>query len=69
MNNKIINCYELDIKQDFPEELLIVKADNESLIHSNRIFKGILMGIGIGICIFIIYNSIPKKNIEKEYCH
>jgi hypothetical protein len=61
MNNEIINCYDLDIKQDIPEEFRIIKTDNESLIHSNKIFKGIMMGIGIGVCIYLVYNFTIKK--------
>jgi len=42
MTDEIINCYELDLKQDFPAEMEMIKSSNESLKNSNHYFKNVL---------------------------
>jgi len=65
MTENIINCYELDLKQDIPAEMEILKSSNGKLEKSNRIFKIILWSIGIGIAVFTIY-QIQKRRKRKS---
>ena len=68
MTEEIINCYELDLKQDIPAEMELIKSSNENLKNSNRNFKIILLSIGLGVFIwYIIKNSKPKIGKKKRY--
>lgn len=62
MTENIINCYELDVKQDIPAEMELIRSSNENLKRTNQSFKIILWAIGLGIVIWsLIQNSKPKK--------
>ena len=65
MKNEIINCYELDFKQDVPAEMEMIKASNESLKKSNHYFKIVLLSIGFGIMLSAFY-QISKTRIEEK---
>lgn len=66
MAENIINCYELDLKQDIPAELELLKSSNQELKISNRNFTIILFSIGLGVIFFAVYQS-SKKTKKKEY--
>ena len=66
MQEEIINCYELDIKQDIPAEMELLKLSNEELRSSNRNFTIILFTIGLGVILFAIYQSSKAKITEKS---
>lgn len=66
MTENIINCYELDIKQDIPAEMELIKSSNQELKSSNRNFTIILFSIGLGIILFVIYKSSKTRNEEKD---
>ena len=61
MTENIINCYELDIKQDIPAEMEFIKSNNESLKQTNLRFKILLGAIGLGVILFVIYKSLKIK--------
>lgn len=68
MKEKIINCYELDIKQDIPVEMEMLKSSNENLNNSNRVLRITLLSIGIVIIFFAVYqNSKTKKENEDKF--
>jgi|GEM_PF-5940581 len=63
MNSEIIHSYQLDIKQDFPEELKLAEAQCDSLERTNKVFMGTLIVIGIGLSIYLIRKFI---NVEED---
>ncbi len=66
MTENIINCYELDIKQNIPAEMELIKSSNEELKGSNQNFKIILLSIGLGIILFALYQSSKTRKEEKD---
>ncbi len=70
MNEEIINCYQLDIKQDFPEDLRLAQIDSQSLKNKNQILLTILIAFGIGLSSFIllkrIYNKPPNEQNSRK---
>lgn len=66
MTENIINCYELDIKQDIPVEMEFIKSNNESLKQTNLSFKILLGAIGLGVILFVIYQSSKTRIDEKD---
>lgn len=68
MTERIINCYELDIKQDIPVEMEIMRSSNEKLENSNQAFKIILISIGFAIVLFAVYQrSKAKKEDDNKF--
>lgn len=66
MDYEIINCYELDVRQDIPAEMEIIRSNNEKLENSNRTFKVIMLSIGLGIILFAVYQSSKTRKGEKD---
>lgn len=66
MTEEIINCYELEIKQDIPAEMEIMRSSNEKLENSNHNFKIILLSIGLGVIIWLIVHNSIQRIEEKE---
>ena len=66
MTEKIINCYELDIKQDIPAEMEIIRTSNENLKNSNRNFRLILLSVGFVIVFIAVYQN-SKMRQKKEH--
>jgi hypothetical protein len=66
MADKIINCYELDIKQDIPVEMEIMRSRNEKLENSNQTFKIILLSFGLAIILFAVYQSSRARIMEED---
>ena len=66
MKDEIINCYELEIRQDIPAEMEVIRSSNENLKNSNRNFKIILFSIGLGIVLFAVYQSSKTRITEEE---
>ena len=66
MNNEIINCYQLDVTQDIPKELIMFKANCKTLIRTNKILKGALIATGIGICAYFIYKIYSDEKEEQR---
>lgn len=66
MEHQIINCYELDIKQNIPTDMAVLISSNEKLIKSNNLFKIILMSIGIGVIISVIFQYSKPRKVDKD---
>ena len=66
MTENIINCYELDIKQDIPTEMELIKSSNESLKQTNQSFKIILGAIGLGVIVFVVFQSLKTRKEDKD---
>ncbi|SDS22595.1 hypothetical protein SAMN04515667_1695 [Formosa sp. Hel1_31_208] len=66
MTDEIINCYELDIRQDIPVEMESLKSYNKELKSSNRILTIILLSIGLGVTLFSMYQSSKPMKVERE---
>ena len=66
MTENIINCYELDIKQDIPAEMELIRSSNENLKNSNHNFKIILLSIAFGVILFAVFQSSKTRKEEKE---
>lgn len=57
MEHEIINCYEMDIRQDIPVEMESLRMDNESLLNTNLVLRITLISIGLGVILFAVYHS------------
>lgn len=66
MTENIINCYELDIKQDIPVEMEMISSSNQELKSSIRNFKIILFSIGLGVMLYSVYQSSKTGKDEKD---
>jgi len=67
MEHQIINCYELDLKQNFPEDLRLSQIECESLKHKNDILFNMLVGFGAGLLtIFLLKLIISEKNNKQN---
>lgn len=66
MEHEIINCYQLDIRQDIPKEMELLKTSNESLKQTNQSFKIILAAIGLGFILFVVYQKSNPQRVGKE---
>lgn len=66
MDYEIINCYELDVRQDIPAQMESLKSSNQELNNSNRIMTIILFSIGLGIILFAINQSSKTRKKEKD---
>lgn len=65
MEPRIINCYELDLKQDIPAEMNLLKSSNKDLEKKNGYLTLTLFSIGLGVILFAIYQS-SKTGIEEK---
>ena len=66
MDYEIINCYELDVRQDIPAQMESLKSYNKELKSSHRILTIILLSIGLGVTLFSMYQSSKPVKVEKE---
>lgn len=66
MSYEIINCYELEIRQDIPAEMELIKSKNKNLKNSNHNFKIILFSIGLGVILFGVFHISKTRKEEKE---
>lgn len=66
MDYEILNCYELDLRQDIPAEMEVLKITNRKLESKNRVFVYLIASIGIGVIIWSIMQSSKKEKIEKD---
>ncbi|WP_198403841.1 hypothetical protein [Aquimarina aggregata] len=69
LHPNILDCSELQIARDIPEELSFYQEQYNELTHQNRIYKKALVLTAYGICLFIMYKTIhhyanKKKNTE-----
>ena len=67
MTESIINCYELDIRQDIPAEMELIILRNVKLKNSNRNFKIIILSVGLGVILFAVYQGSKTKIKEDKY--
>ena len=65
MEPRIINCYELDLKQDFPEDLRLVKIKCESLKRKNKFLINSTIFIGLGLITYLVIKTL-KPNYKPE---
>ncbi|MCA0131758.1 hypothetical protein [Winogradskyella alexanderae] len=66
MDYEIINCYELDVRQDIPTEMEVLKITNRKLESKNRVFVYLIASIGFGVIVWSIVQSLKKEKIEKD---
>ncbi len=66
MEKKIINCYELDIKQNFPEDLRLSQIECESLKQRNNILFNSLIVLGTGLLAIYIFKILSEKKEDKN---
>ena len=65
MEQEIINCFELDVRQDIPAEMDLLASSNRELKKSNHHLTIILLSVGLGT----IVRCLPKfktSNGKKE---
>ncbi|MCK8479762.1 hypothetical protein [Psychroserpens algicola] len=68
MEDELINCFDLDIKQNFPEDIRLAQEQNKSLENTNKVLTAVLVIIGVGLSIAFIYSQIAKrKTRQKDY--
>ena len=65
MERRIINCYELDVRQNIPAEMELLTSSNEELKSSNQNFKIILLSIGLGVILFAVYQSSKSRRADE----
>ena len=65
MDYEIINCYELDVRQDIPTEFVQLRHDNETVRQTNKFLKVVLLGIVFGIAISAVI-QIRQANKHKD---
>jgi len=66
MEHKIINCYDLDIRQDFPEDLRLAQEESKSLENTNKVLTVALVIVGVGLSIAFIYNQIAESKAKQK---
>ncbi|WP_299095350.1 hypothetical protein [uncultured Winogradskyella sp.] len=66
MNYEILNCYELDVRQDIPTEMNLLKSSNKDLEKRNGHLTIILFSIGLGVVLFAIYHSSKSRKEPHE---
>ncbi|MBV7270564.1 hypothetical protein [Winogradskyella luteola] len=66
MEQEIINCYELDIKQNFPEDLRLSRVECESLKQKNNILFNVLVGFGTGLLAVFLLKLITSNKDNKQ---
>jgi hypothetical protein len=66
MEQEIINCFELDVRQDIPAEMEGLKITNKKLETKNRVYVYLIAAIGIGAILFSIYHSSKKEKTERD---
>ena len=67
MDYEILNSYELDVKQDIPAEMEVLKITNRKLESKNRVFVYLIAAIGIGAIFYSIYHgSKSRKEFQEE---
>lgn len=68
LNPNILDCSELQIVRDIPEELSFYQKQCNTLTHQNHIYKKALLITTSGICLYLIYKTIhhyAKKRNQK----
>jgi len=51
----IIDCYQLDVARNIPEEFAVLESNYQTLKNSNQLMSGALIGVGLGLGLFLIY--------------
>ena len=51
----IIDCYKLDVARNIPGEFAVLESNYQTLKNSNQIISGALIGVGLGLGLFLIY--------------
>lgn len=62
----VIDCDKLGIVPDIPAELEQLQEKNAALMQSNRLLKGTLIILGLGLGIYAISKIIKKERKEKR---
>ncbi len=62
----VIDCDRLGIVPNIPAELGQLQEQNAELIRSNRLLKGTLLILGLGLSIYVIAKIIQDERQEKE---
>ena len=65
MEHEILNCFELDIRQDIPAEMELLKQNSELIKTKNKVLKTVLLGIVFGLVAVVLYHKI-KENRENK---
>ena len=63
MDYEIINCYELDVRQDIPTEMEALIAENSEIKNKNKTLTYIMLAIGIGA---VIWSLVQSSRMEKR---
>lgn len=62
----VIDCDKSGIVPDIPAELAQLQQQNAALMQSNRLLKGTLIILGLGLGIYAISKIIQKERKEKR---
>ena len=65
MEQEIINCFELDVRQDIPAEMDLLASSNRELKKLNHHLTIILLSVGLGTILYAVYQS-SKQVMEKK---
>jgi len=66
MEDELINCFDLDIKQNFPEDLRLAQEDCKSLESTNKVLTVALIIVGVGLSVAFIYNQIAENKAKQK---
>jgi hypothetical protein len=67
MDYEILNCYELELRQDIPADMEGLKNTNRKLESKNKIFIYLIAAIGFGVILYSIYHSSKsRKKLKNE---
>ncbi|TGV04819.1 hypothetical protein [Flavivirga rizhaonensis] len=66
MKEEIINCYQLDIKQDFPEGLRVAQEECKSLKRTNEVLATALIIVGLGLLVSFVFSQIVQRPVKEE---
>ena len=61
-----IECFKLGVARDIPAELTQLQEHKVALQQSNRVLKGILLLLGIGLGIYVVSKIIHDERKAKE---
>lgn len=66
---KSINCFDLDIIQDIPLELVYYKNHCQILAYRKDLYKKVLFITSTGFCLYILYQTLKHYSKQKKTNH
>jgi|GEM_PF-5803738 len=67
MNIEPIHTYQLDLKQDFPEDLRLSQAQCQSLENTNKVLTVVLVILGVGLSAAFVYGKMAERKGKQNH--